>query len=188
MSITRLVIEGVDNCFKTTTAELLKKELAFKYDNIEIVHFSAPPKNLTQENNFINLLDKINDMSYSLRRNLVITDRDIYGEVVYGPLYRKENPDWIWSLEYRFAKLTLNSILILLEDSARNTIKREDGKSFTTSIIKRYIEILKFRKAFKKSVIPFKYKIKVTNKTREELVNIIKIHLFNANTERCYKW
>jgi len=184
MSISRLILESVDNCFKTTTAELLKKELSFKYDKIKIIHFSAPPNNLTQHGNFINLLNKINDISNSDGRNLVITDRDIYGEIVYGPLYRKENPNWIWSLEYRYFKLTQNSMFILLEDSARNTLKRDDGKSFTTNIFKRQLEILKFRKAFRKSIIPFKHKIRVTNKSREELTNEIKSYLYDADMMR----
>lgn len=184
MSITRIVLESVDNCFKSTTAELLKKELASRYDRIEIIHFTAPPNHLTQKENFTNLLSKINDISNSVGRNLVITDRDIYGEVVYGFLYRKEDPNWIWSFEYRFSRLTQNSMFILLEDTARNSLKRDDGKSFTTNLFKRYLEILKFRIAFKKSKIPFKHRVKVTNKSRKELVNIIKNYLYDANIER----
>jgi len=182
--IKRIVIEGADNVGKTTVANILKDRFNSKSNSVKIMHFTGPPNELTQKENFIESLNIINDFANAATNNLYITDRDIYGEIVYGPMYRKENPNWIWELEKCFYKLTQNSLFILLEDTAKNSLSRDDGKSFTTKRFKRYKEILKFRKAFRKSIIPNKYKIKITNKTPLDVANEITACLVISNMRK----
>lgn len=181
--IKRLILEGVDNTGKTTVAKLIKERLSYKdfyFNNIEIIHFTGPPEDESQQVNFIKQLMTIEKISQQPGNNLVITDRDIYGEMVYGPMYRDDNPDWIWELEQTFSELTKESLFILLEDSAINTLNRDDGLSFTTDHFKRYKEIRKFRKALQTSSIPYKHKVKITKKTPETVAREILQHFFKA--------
>ena len=180
--IQRIILEGVDRCGKSTIASMLEKEL--KSSNVKIMHFTGPPNELTQKENFIESLDTINNFANKSPNNLYITDRDIYGEVVYGATYRKEDPNWIWELEHEYYMLTKNSLFILLEDTAKNSLKRDDGKSYTTNRFKRYKEILKFRKAFKKSIILHKHIISIEGKTPNEVLDEIISDLYKANIER----
>jgi len=165
----------------TSNAELDK----LSFHKLHYFKETGPPKGTSQRTNFISELVSICDFTSERLNNVVITDRDIYGEMVYGPLYRKEDPNWIWHLEYKFLKLTNESLFILLEDSAKNTLKRDDGESFTTSRFKRFREILKFRRAFKKSIIPHKLRINLKNKTAddiaEEISTLVNVHLGDNN-------
>ncbi len=181
--IKRLILEGVDNVGKSTVANMIKERLSYKdffFDNIEIIHFTGPPRGMTQYENFVNQLTHIEKIANDPGNNLVITDRDIYGEMVYGPTYRNEDPTWIWDLEDGYPSLTKESLFILLEDTAKNSIKRDDGLSFTTSRFKRYQEMLKFRKAFKDSAVPYKHRVRITKKSPETVTREILQHFFKA--------
>ena len=156
-----IILEGLDRLGKSTQAELLSKE--FK---IPVIHYTSPEDKLpqTQFKNFVNNY-------YEIYKNRLsqIHDRSIYGEYVYGPMYRKSNPNFIFTIENQFKELINKSYFILIEDSIKNILKRDDGKSFTINYFKKLKEKWLFRLVFFLSKCKYKKIISIKNKSIEQV-------------------
>jgi thymidylate kinase len=168
--IKRIIFEGTDRLGKSTQIGLLEIYLKFLAYDVSKFHFTSPTdkRTETQLKNFVNILYIIDDLNC-----ISLCDRDIYGEYVYGPLYRQNNPNFIWQLENVFKDLTEASIFFLFEDSISNILKREDGDSFTKNYWKKLYEKILFRIAFYKSKIPHKKIINIKGKSIQEVHEII---------------
>lgn len=174
--IKRISIEGMDRTGKSTQIELLRKYLYNLNIFTKCYHFIGPEDKTieTQFKNFTNSLWTINNEKY-----LAICDRDIYGEFVYGLLYRKNNPNFIWQLEKIFKKLTNETILFLFEDEISNILDREDGKSDTLSYWGKVKEKILFRISFYLSKCKYKKIIKITNRSILVIQNELRDYIFN---------
>ena len=95
-------------------------------------HSSKPPRldNVTayqawavlHYNNLFRVIEEITDS----RNGNIICDRAHLGETVYGPMFRKTSPDFVWDLESRFYWVR-DAILITLVDTPENISARDDG-------------------------------------------------------------
>lgn len=170
--IKRIVCEGQDRLGKTTQINLLEKY----FDDIKIkykyYHFKGPEDKKT-ETQFKIFIDNLYEINNSLIGQISLCDRDIYGEYVYGKLYRKNNPNFIFTIEKVFKKLTNQSILFLFEDSIKNILNREDGKSDTINYYKKLYEKIRFRICFYKSKCKYKKIINIKNKNIDKVYEII---------------
>ena len=165
-----IIIEGVDNIGKDT----LIKNFLNEYNNLIIRHFETPKgKSISQQIEY-----QKEDFLYEFRKQTLrktvfnninkkeayIWNRSHLGEWVYGQIYRKYKPDWIFDLEKNFSFESDDDVfLILLDADAKFTIDNDDNLSFTTDIKVRQREIKLFKEAFKKTHIKNKLLLKVHN-------------------------
>jgi thymidylate kinase len=164
--IKRIIFEGMDRLGKSTQINLLEKFLKKMRKKSKIYHFIGPEdkRTETQLKNFTNTLYLI-DVS----DEIALCDRDIYGEYIYGKMYRNNNPNFIFTLENVFKNLTDHSIFFLMEDSIKNVLKRDDGKSDTLNYWKKLYEKIRFRICFYKSKIKYKKIINIKGKSIEDV-------------------
>lgn len=114
-------------------------------------------------------------------KNISLCDRDIYGELVYGLLYRKTNPNFIWVLEKLFKNLTNSSMLLLFEDKIHNILSREDGKSDVSTYWGKFIEKILFRVSYYLSKCKYKKIININNKSIDDIHKEIILFIRESN-------
>jgi hypothetical protein len=117
------------------------------------------------------IIDRVPDYRYYM------LDRSHIGEFVYGHIYRKYDPSYIFAIEDKFNMLNMwqQTYLITLLDQPEAVVKRDDGKSFSTEIKKKQQEIDRFIEATDRSSIP--NKITIFNNER----SIVDIHMIIKN-------
>jgi hypothetical protein len=188
-----IIIEGCDRTSKSTLVGGLCKH--FKFDNVTVRHFSKPPKNNQtlewQLNAFISegkLLNSIkaNEMQNKYYENIVIWNRSPLGEIVWGPLYRKNDKEQtllnlrVYEFEYLRTideyKNMFQTYLIYLYADAEFLTKLEDGNSFSNTAEQKQKELDLFEDAIDFSIIPNKMRIKVCDEnlkfyTKELILN-----------------
>ena len=174
------IFEGIDNVGKTTQIKLLLGELA-KKALVHVIHYQAIPgmdpadakmySSKLYMDMFSLIIDRIPNYRY------YILDRSHIGEFVYGHIYRKYDPSYIFAIEDRFGMLPMwnQTFLITLLDQPEAVISRDDGKSFSTEIKKKQEEIDRFVEATDRSSIP--HKLTIFNNER----SIVDIHMIIKN-------
>jgi len=154
-----IIVEGPDNSGKTT----LIKKIKNYYNNITFhtIHYS----NVKQQNSefVINYSTKMYEEMFELmvhqskyNNSGIICDRSHLGEMIYGPLYRNYEGDYVLDIEKKFIiyhEFWNSLLLITCYDEPENLIARDDGISFSINLEKKTFEINKFLNAHKKSTI-----------------------------------
>ena len=161
-----LIIEGPDNCGKDTlirTISLTKK--------VSVIHCSEPVKCDTPEESlriqkahFLELADSIIDLYKENDYDYIIMNRFHYGELIYGQMYRGENPDDIKEMIREVDKRLTSKVrqediglVVLTATDPSFLSKNEDGLSLSTGkqdLIKK--EMATFWDVFHMSLIPNK--------------------------------
>lgn len=173
----RIIIEGIDRLGKSTLINNILKH----YGPHPIIHCSSPPKGIAdpakyQEEYFTKCFKMLNQPID------VIFDRCHLGEYIYGPLYRKTDPNFIFKIESYYPIACEDTILVLLYTDDF-TIMEDDGLSFDFDA--REKEQALFIEAFNKSKIINKIKIKVnengTYRKAEDIFNELKTKMEKRN-------
>lgn len=118
------------------------------------------------------------------KRNMhPIFDRSIYGEWVYGKIYRGYDAYFIWEMEGRLKDDNYypwqECHLITFIDDPENLIKRDDGLSFSTDLDKKRFEVNRFVEAHSMSRIPNKMLCNINRNSKEEVWSEVKDFLFS---------
>ena len=139
------ICDGMDRCGKDSVIKLLRKQIT----NTRLVsmHCDAPPVcddvDLWSRQHYAALLTEC--------RRLwndgfdVILNRSHIGEFVYGNLYRKSDPEWVfdlhkhvllshWQQDFYFDNVAPRIKTLIVVDNGENIIKRDDGLSLATSV------------------------------------------------------
>lgn len=174
-----IIIEGPDRVGKDTLIQNLLNE----YNNVYIRHWCSPlgnsnaekiayqKKSFLKEFNTFHVFNKLTDFNDSI----MIWNRSHIGEIVYGTMYRKYQPEeWVFDMEEfcNFDKIR-NVYLVCLYADPEFLIKRDDGKSFSKELKDKEKEIQLFLHATELSKIRKKKNIKVNKK--DEYVDQLKI-------------
>jgi thymidylate kinase len=179
------IFEGIDNVGKTTQIKMLLGELA-KTALVHTIHYQAIPGMKPKKakeyslklymDMFSILIDRIPNYRY------YILDRSHIGEFVYGHIYRKYDPSYIFAIEDRFSMLPMwqQTYLITLLDHPEAVLSRDDGLSFTTEVKKKQEEIDRFIEATDRSSIPHKITIFNEERSITDIHMIIKNFLIDA--------
>jgi len=169
-----IIIEGPDNVGKTTQIRKIKNHYALTKNVYFILHSSSN----YETNNDISHMDLASKeykyvFQYSKQMN-ILSDRLHGGEVVYAPIYRNYDGDYVYTLELNNNIDKREDIyLIVLVDKAKNLIDRDDGKSFSIDIDKKELEISKFKEFYEKTNIKNKILIDIENKDEDKVFNEI---------------
>lgn len=170
---------GGDNLGKS----LLIKKLCehFRYDNVTVRHCGKPPKRFPdgvssldwqdecfgREADLIHALKQMDDDEYNYYENVIIYNRFVWGEFVYGQMYRGLSPNVLENYVLNFEERNLLSIedscLILLTADPQFFLKKEDGQSFSQNISQKTTELKLFDEIFEKSNLNRKLRIKVND-------------------------
>lgn len=160
----RIIIEGIDRCGKSTLINNILKH----YGPHPIIHCSSPPKGIENPGKyqevFFDKCFKILDEKASD----VIFDRCHLGEYIYGPLYRKTDPNFIFDIE-SFHQIACEDTRLVLLYTDDFSIMKDDGLSFNYNARDKEHDL--FLEAFQKSKIKNKYMLKVNerNQYRNEI-------------------
>ena len=92
-----LIIEGPDNCGKDTLIRTiaLTKKVIVKHCSKPAECSSSEESLRLQKESFLDLADVIIDLYKENDYDYIIMNRFHYGEMIYGQMYRNENPDGI---------------------------------------------------------------------------------------------
>lgn len=168
----KLIVEGVDRLGKSTLINNILKH----YGPHPVIHCSSPPKGIVnpgmyQELFFRSCFDLLSDF-----RNDIIFDRCHLGEYIYGPLYRKTDPNFIFDIENEYAGEVINHTKLVLLYTEDFSIMKDDGLSFDYNA--REKEQTLFIEAFQKSKMKNKYMLKVNEgaqyRNADEIFNELK--------------
>jgi thymidylate kinase len=152
----KIIICGIDRLGKGTLINNILKH----YGPHPVIHCSSPPKGIADpaeyQKQFFKKCFRILDNRFSD----VIFDRCHLGEYVYGPLYRKTDPNFIFNIESFHQNACEETRLVLLctDDFS---IMKDDGLSFDYAARDKEQDL--FFEAFQKSKIQNKYMLKVNN-------------------------
>lgn len=160
----KIIIEGIDRCGKSTLINNILKN----YGPHPIIHCSSPPKGVVNPGKYQELFFENCFKILNTNFNDIIFDRCHLGEYIYGPLYRKTDPNFIFDIEELYPNALEDTKLILLctDDFS---IMKDDGLSFDFSARDREQDL--FFEAFEKSKIRNKLILKVNdgNQYRNEI-------------------
>lgn len=174
-----LIVEGLDNTGKTTLIKSLRK-CFFKSPKTTTIHCVSPPIDCSVNwayEHYRAILDTCSDLVSQGWD--VILDRSHIGEDVFGPIFRGENADYIYDLEYVYLK-DIKTYSVLLLDDPEKLVEREDGNSPTVNIDKLTKISDGFIKAFDKSLIDNKMVYHISNEGGfDNLLPKVKKHLLS---------
>ena len=163
-----IIIEGVDNCGKDCLIERLKTN----FSDPLILHAGVPPKESNLFNYYYNgLIHNTLEGYYNKKNGVIIHNRSMYGEFVYGPKYRSKMPGDIAQMIYKLETGRLRTFimdneiyLILLTSSSIDLLlKNDDGKSISNKAEDIKDEINSFDTIFNLSQIENKKRIFVND-------------------------
>ena len=125
-----IMIDGMDRCCKGTLIDHLRSRI--KTPKISVRHEGKPPKGVDplvwSIQHYEYFFESLKNIDWN--EETIICDRTHLGELIYGPLYRKYNSNFILDLEKDFVDNSTNDVyLIVLVDSGKNIIGRSDGLS-----------------------------------------------------------
>jgi thymidylate kinase len=175
-----ILFEGLDNCFKTTNIRVVKDIFASKNKFMHSLHYSAP-RGLEGEHalewsaEYYHQMFQIMRSCYNSNIN-VACDRSHIGEWVYGQIYRKYTPNFIWKLEKKFAEQPFfkDTYLLLFVDSASALAERDDGQSFSIDPKMKNLEKRLFLEAFTLTGIHNRKIIDVGGKDRDQVAKEVR--------------
>lgn len=187
-----ICVEGGDNLGKDLLIKGLVKH--FNSDNITIRHLGKPPKIFPEgitplefqskcfekEAYLIESLRQMENDEYNYYENIVIFNRFIWGEYVYGQMFRGQDPKELKNYIYNFESRYLidhsdETFLILLTANPEFFLSKEDGNSFSKNLEEKTRELQLFNKIFDLSQIDNKLRLQVNNGkkfySKEQLLN-----------------
>ena len=178
-----IIVEGPDNSGKSTLIKNIKNH--FNHIAIQNLHYSNVNQSSIEDT--ISYTKKLHRDMFELMEFVtsvdnsgVICDRSHLGEMIYGPIYRGYDGEYVLDIEreYHNRDIWNKIVLITMYNSPENLIDRDDGLSFSTDINKKKNEIDNFVNAHNKSTITKKVLIDVGENTEEEtfqqVLNLIK--------------
>ena len=161
-----LIIEGPDNCGKDTLIRTiaLTKKVIVKHCS-KPAGCDSPEESLRlQKESFLDLADTIIDLYKENDYDYIIMNRFHYGEMIYGQMYRNENPDDIREMIREVDKRLISNVkqediglVVLTATDPSFLSKNEDGLSLSNGkqdLIKKEIDT--FWDVFHMSLIPNK--------------------------------
>jgi thymidylate kinase len=159
--ISKIIIEGQDRCGKDTLINNIIKEYKIPF---QVLHYYAN-RGKDYKTFGSDLYNNMFDIFH--QQQFVIANRAHLGEKVYGPLYRKQNGDYIDSIEKKFN--TKSILLIVLVDEPENLIARDDGDSHSIDSDLKLKEKELFTKAYEDSTIKEKMIININNLDEDQV-------------------
>ena len=167
-----IIVEGCDR----TGKDSLIKKLALNFNCPAILHSSAPPSGV---NNAIKLFEFYNsgiihstlDYFYDKEHDVIIHNRSMYGEFVYGPKYRSKMPSEVAEMIYKLEKGQLRTFIrsselyfvLLTSSDVDLLVGNDDGNSISNKREDILDELKSFDTIFGLSTIENKKKIYVNN-------------------------
>jgi hypothetical protein len=157
---TQYLVDGIDRLGKSTLIKNLQDELGYHL----VVHYDKPKRLKVYEHFGSEALFTYQYEAYKTMFNMincglpVIFDRAHLGEMVYAPMYRGYDGDYVLDIEKEVN--TRGTRLVLLTTSDFSFLK-DDGLSFDFS--KKEAEQALFIQAFHKSSIADKLIVDVSN-------------------------
>lgn len=161
-----LIIEGMDNCGKSTLINQLRKDY-FTRPRTIVHHSSSPPNDtdmpdLWESRHYDDLFSTFKELVENDIYD-VLLDRFHLGAIVYGAKYRQSPPGPIRSIDEHHLSDYNNAALLLLTDSYDGIMERDDGDSIEQSI-EEYEDVRsRFKLAFKDSFCVNKLHIDIRN-------------------------
>lgn len=164
-----IIVEGPDNVGKTTLIMNLKNyynDMTFHTMHYSNVYQDSPEATIAYSKHlYTQMFDiMLNQTKYGFSG--IICDRSHLGEMVYGPIYRNYDGEYVLDIEKKYEHIHSvwdNLLLVTLVDNPENLVKRDDGLSFTTDLAKKEIEIGNFVNAAHRSNIKHKVLINIKN-------------------------
>lgn len=160
------LIDGIDRLGKSSLIKGIQDMLGYHL----VIHYDKPKKLEVYESLFKDkCLQKYqfeaNQTMFNLIKSNVplILDRTHLGEMVYAPLYRKYDGNYVYELEAEMLKSLKNpkDVRLILLTSSNCDMLVDDGLSFDPT--KKHQEQEMFKKAFNKSQITNKIMVDVHN-------------------------
>lgn len=170
----KFLIDGIDRLGKSTLVKNLQEELGYHL----VVHYDKPKDlrnhrlynvdgklaELSKEASLKIYQEQTNKYMFELMKSPVpiIFDRTHLGEMVYAPLYRNYQGDYVFDeeLSFIFQRPKNKDVLLILLTTSNFEILKDDGQSFNWD--KKALEQELFKSAFNKSSLP-KLRIDVHN-------------------------
>lgn len=164
-----VILEGLDRCGKSTQAKLLWKWLAKNDPDKPILnlHYSSFKTKDQSHMNYVVMFELIEDLSHT---NFIL-DRSHIGEMIYAQKYRGYDGDYVLDIEDKYD--LKDYFLFTFIDEVDNLLIRDDGESLASAREDLIEEIQSFKHASLMSNIPHKLVINISNKTIEEVHNLI---------------
>tara|TARA_R100000655_G_scaffold34765_3_gene67637 strand:+ start:138 stop:746 length:609 start_codon:yes stop_codon:yes gene_type:complete len=179
-----IIIEGPDNTGKDTQI----KQIIKNFDN-ECFHmfhyFNLPFKGDKKKHKDYSI--KMYDEMFKIMKDApkdinYIFNRSHLGESVYSPLYRGYLGDYVFDIENKYTEYLRQELyLITLVSDPSLILKRDDGKSFYKNEEEVKGEIDGFVRAHRKSTIKNKLLLDIGKMSIEEVSNVIKQFILEAN-------
>lgn len=125
-----ILIDGMDRTGKNTLIDHLRSKI--KTPKISVRHEGKPPKGVDplvwSIQHYEYFFESLKNIDWN--EETIILNRTHLGELIYGPLYRNYNSDFILDLEKDFVDNSTDDVyLVVLVDSGKNIIARSDGLS-----------------------------------------------------------
>jgi len=170
-----LIFEGPDNTGKGTQIKLVHEnctERLFHTVHYSGLGFPLPEQHIEYSKELYEDMFKMMFDS-KVDRNFIF-DRSHLGEMVYAPLYRKYDGDYVLDIEKKYTEdLANNLYLIVFINDPETILKRDDGLSYYQNLDGVRQEVNYFIEAYNKSQIHNKILINVGNKTPQEIHEIV---------------
>lgn len=171
-----IFIEGPDCVGKDTLIKNIKNkfnEIPFHtlhYSNVNTLNVIEYSKKLYEQSL---------DLAFFIQKTLesgVMFSRSMYGEKIYGPLYRDYSGDYVDDLEkkYHFDEHKFLFLITLVDEPNRlceRDKKRGDNQSFSIDVEQKTKEINLFVKMHNESIIKNKLLINIHYKSAEDVLN-----------------
>jgi len=171
-----LIVEGMDNCGKTTLIDNLRKKYFTRAKTI-VHHSSSPPKDIKHPDLWESR--HYDDLSYTFKELVryhqydVILDRFHLGAIVYGAKYRQSDGNLIRAIDKQHFTDNKESALLLLTDTYEGIKSRDDGKSIEQTKEEFDDVRNRFIKAFEASAVPNKLHIEIGTNTIDMVYQLV---------------
>jgi hypothetical protein len=183
-----IIVEGCDRVGKDSLINELKK----KFNSSVVIHASTPPKCDSLFNFYMDgFIHNTLDAFYNKKCDVIIHNRSMYGEYVYGPKYRCESSTDIESMIHKLEIGQLKTFLLsnelyfilLTSDNADLLVNNDDGNSISNKRNDIEYELNAFNEIFDKSFIKNKLRVYVNNgdkfRDKKEIFNEVSKFIFN---------
>jgi len=155
-----LIIEGCDRSGKDTLINELKND----YEKVLVLHSGIPSNNDTKDlysYYYDNLIHNTLNAYYNTDNDLVIHNRSMYGEYVYGTKYRSEDKESVLKTISNLEASQLNTFIrkdqlyfVLLSSTDPSVLaNNDDGNSYSSKVNDIQEELNLFKEVFDRSKI-----------------------------------
>lgn len=163
-----VIIEGCDNCGKDSLINGLRKHFN---DDVKIIHSGIPSSKDLYSYYYNGLIHETLNNYYRNDKKVLIHNRSIYGEYVYGPKYRNLSKDDAIKLIHNLEVGQLNTFIlsddlylfVLTSSSVELLVKNDDGLSISNKKEDIADEINSFNEIYSLSEIKNKKKVMIND-------------------------